>query len=101
MLLTDIDWNTWKPTDRATLLFVVDRSHARILLIEKKRGLGAGKRLLDTAIEWSRAHGGTVVVLDTVEEMAKAIAFYEAHGFVRDDAQVRGSRCTRGYSRRL
>jgi 8-oxo-dGTP diphosphatase len=41
--LTDIDWTTWKPTDRATLLFVVDRAEARILLIEKKRGLGAGK----------------------------------------------------------
>ena len=43
MRLTDIDWSTWKPTDRATLLFVVDRENARILLIEKKRGLGAGK----------------------------------------------------------
>jgi 8-oxo-dGTP diphosphatase len=41
--LTDIDWTTWKPTDRATLLFVVDRPNGRILLIEKKRGLGAGK----------------------------------------------------------
>lgn len=43
MRLSDIDWSTWKPTDRATLLFVVDRVNARILLIEKKRGLGAGK----------------------------------------------------------
>jgi hypothetical protein len=41
------------------------------------------------------------MVLDTVEEMAHAIAFYEAHGFVRDDAQIRGARCTRGYSRSL
>src|SRR5439155_16295743 len=31
----------WTPADRATLLFVVDKD--RILLIEKKRGLGAGK----------------------------------------------------------
>ena len=39
--VTDLDWSTWQPDDRATLLFVV---HAdRILLIEKKRGLGAGK----------------------------------------------------------
>lgn len=43
MRLTDIDWSTWKPTDRATLLFVVERENSRILLIEKKRGLGAGK----------------------------------------------------------
>ncbi len=39
--LRDIDWQTWKPTDIATLLFVVDGG--RILLIRKKRGLGAGK----------------------------------------------------------
>jgi 8-oxo-dGTP diphosphatase len=39
--LTDIDWSIWKPTDVATLLFVVEAE--RILLIRKKRGLGAGK----------------------------------------------------------
>lgn len=43
MRLSDIDWSMWKPTDRATLLFVVERAAGRILLIEKKRGLGAGK----------------------------------------------------------
>lgn len=37
----EIDWATWTPTDRATLLFVIEGG--RILLIEKKRGLGAGK----------------------------------------------------------
>ena len=36
-----IDWNTWQPRERATLLFV--RTGGRILLILKKRGLGAGK----------------------------------------------------------
>lgn len=36
-----IEWSTWLPTDRATLLFVIEGG--RILLIEKKRGLGAGK----------------------------------------------------------
>jgi putative acetyltransferase len=65
------------------------------------RGLGLGGRLLATAVDWSRAHGGAQLVLDTVEEMTRAIAFYEANGFVRDDAQRRGSRCTRGYTRRL
>ncbi len=39
--VSEIDWATWTPTDRATLLFVIEGS--RILLIEKKRGLGAGK----------------------------------------------------------
>jgi 8-oxo-dGTP diphosphatase len=39
--LAEIDWPSWTPTDRATLLFVVE--NGTILLIEKKRGLGAGK----------------------------------------------------------
>lgn len=37
----DVDWATWSPRERATLLFVVRED--RILLIRKKRGLGAGK----------------------------------------------------------
>jgi putative acetyltransferase len=65
------------------------------------RGQGLGARLLDVACTWTRAAGGTTLVLDTVEAMTRAIAFYEAHGFVRDDAQIRGARCTRGYMRRL
>jgi 8-oxo-dGTP diphosphatase len=36
-----IDWSSWQPIDRATLAFVRDRE--RILMIRKKRGLGAGK----------------------------------------------------------
>ncbi|HWP65754.1 MAG TPA: 8-oxo-dGTP diphosphatase [Candidatus Limnocylindria bacterium] len=37
----EIDWTTWRAADRATLTFVVAGS--RMLLIRKKRGLGAGK----------------------------------------------------------
>jgi hypothetical protein len=40
-------------------------------------------------------------VLDTIEAMTRAIAFYEAHGFVRDVSQKRAARCSRGYVRRL
>lgn len=29
--------------------------------------------------------------------MQGAISFYERRGFVQDDAQIRGTRCTRGY----
>jgi 8-oxo-dGTP diphosphatase len=36
-----IDWARWVPRDVATLLFVV--RDGRVLLIRKKRGLGAGK----------------------------------------------------------
>jgi 8-oxo-dGTP diphosphatase len=36
-----IDWPNWKPQQRATLTFVI--RDGQILLIHKKRGLGAGK----------------------------------------------------------
>ena len=36
-----IDWQAWQPSVRATLNFVLQEG--RILLIRKKRGLGAGK----------------------------------------------------------
>lgn len=39
--VSSIDWDTWRPDDVATLLFIVEPS--RVLLIRKKRGLGAGK----------------------------------------------------------
>ena len=45
--------------------------------------------------------GAGPFVLDTAEQMTRAIAFYESQGFVRDDAQKRGARCTRGYLRVL
>jgi len=41
MLLTDIDWDAWRPDDIATLMFVVRAGE--VLLIRKLRGLGAGK----------------------------------------------------------
>lgn len=39
--VSEIDWSSWAPTDKATLLFVV--RGGQVLLIRKKRGLGAGK----------------------------------------------------------
>lgn len=41
MRFEDIDWDNWTPSERATLLFVI--RNGRLLLIHKKRGLGAGK----------------------------------------------------------
>jgi 8-oxo-dGTP diphosphatase len=39
--LGDVDWTTWRATDLATLTFIV--RDGAMLLIRKKRGLGAGK----------------------------------------------------------
>jgi 8-oxo-dGTP diphosphatase len=39
--LRDVDWERWQARDPATLVFVV--RDGRVLLIRKKRGLGAGK----------------------------------------------------------
>ncbi|RFC44738.1 MAG: NUDIX family [Verrucomicrobia bacterium] len=36
-----MDWTRWKPSERANLCFIV--KNGRVLLIRKKRGLGAGK----------------------------------------------------------
>lgn len=36
-----MDWSNWTPRERATLCFIV--KDQRVLLIRKKRGLGAGK----------------------------------------------------------
>ncbi|MFO8034718.1 MAG: 8-oxo-dGTP diphosphatase [Candidatus Bipolaricaulota bacterium] len=41
MRICDIDWRAWEPEQEATLVFIVRDGH--VLLIHKKRGLGAGK----------------------------------------------------------
>jgi 8-oxo-dGTP diphosphatase len=41
MTSSPIDWSAWQGVIHATLMFIV--KEGRILLIEKKRGLGAGK----------------------------------------------------------
>jgi GNAT superfamily N-acetyltransferase len=55
----------------------------RMYLRPTHRGLGLGKQLLATALEWARANGARVVKLDTSDRMETARALYEAHGFVR------------------
>ena len=69
----------------------------KMYLAKAARGRGAGAQLLAACVAHCRARGAKRLVLDTTEKMTAAIAFYEKHGFVRDDAQVRGARCSRGY----
>ncbi len=73
----------------------------KMYLHPDSRGRGVGRRLLDAAVAFAAGRGASRMVLDTTEQMTRAIAFYEAHGFVRDDTQIRGSRCSRGYVRAL
>jgi putative acetyltransferase len=73
----------------------------KMYLRPKARGVGLGKGLLETSLVWLRERSARRVVLDTTEQMDRAIAFYESNGFVRDDTQRRGARCSRGYSKEL
>jgi putative acetyltransferase len=73
----------------------------KMYLTPAARGHRLGRRLLDEAVAFARARGARLLVLDTTEQMTGAIAFYEANGFLRDDAQIRGARCSRGYARAL
>lgn len=69
----------------------------KMYLVPAARGLGLGARLFDACLAFCRARKARHIVLDTVESMKGAISFYERRGFVQDDAQIRGTRCTRGY----
>lgn len=73
----------------------------KMYLSANARGHGIGQRLLELATEGAEARGARALVLDTTEQMTQAQALYERNGFVRDDAQVRGARCHRGYRKDL
>lgn len=69
----------------------------KMYLAPESRGEGIGAALLDRAIAHAHERGAMKLVLDTVDQMRDAIAFYERHGFVRDDREISAPRCTRGY----
>lgn len=69
----------------------------KMYLASSTRGRGVGRALMGRALAFAGASGARRVVLDTTEEMTGAIRLYESAGFRRDDAQLRGSRCSRGY----
>lgn len=63
----------------------------------RARGRGAGRSLLEHALAAARERRARHVVLDTLHTMDAAVRLYERAGFVRDDSQIRGARCSRGY----
>ena len=83
-----IDWTTWIPRERANLCFIV--KDGRVLLIRKKRGLGAGKinapggklepgeTALDSAIRETREEIG-VTPLQVVERGVVRFQFTDGY----------------------
>jgi putative acetyltransferase len=69
----------------------------KMYLRRETRGHGVGALLFDACVAFCRERGARSLVLDTHDGMTTAIAFYERRGFIRDDTQLRGARCTRGY----
>ncbi|NQY66594.1 MAG: 8-oxo-dGTP diphosphatase [Flavobacteriales bacterium] len=57
--VSDVNWDTWSPKETATLMFIF--KNKKILLIHKKRGLGAG---------YYNAPGGRLEKDETTEECA-------------------------------
>lgn len=77
----DIDWDSWEPTETCVLTYVTDGD--RILLIEKKRGLGSGYinapgghiELEETKIE--------AAIRETKEETGLDVSNLEERGVLR------------------
>ncbi len=57
--VSDINWNKWSPIERATLMFI--QQNGQLLLIDKKRGFGAG---------YFNAPGGRMEPGETIMECA-------------------------------
>ena len=68
---------------------------------QEARGLGLGAELLARCEAFARGAGATTLVLDTTHAMTQAVRLYERSGFVRDDQQIRGSRCSMGFRKDL
>lgn len=63
-----IDWRVWEPTERAVLSFI--RDSGKLLLIHKKKGLGAGK---------INAPGGRIAPGETPRQAAIRETIEEVH----------------------
>lgn len=53
----------------------------RMYLLPRARGLGWGKKMAQTTIEWARAAGFQRMRLDTDDELVAATALYQSLGF--------------------
>ncbi|MFY8005246.1 MAG: GNAT family N-acetyltransferase [Chitinophagaceae bacterium] len=53
----------------------------KMYLLPHVRGIGLGKKLIATAIEWAKANGYNKIYLETMPELNKAVKVYEKLGF--------------------
>lgn len=65
---------------------IVSRSESRgqlrwFLIDPKYRGMGLGKNLLETALEYSKVFGFESIFLETTQDQEKAVGMYKAKGF--------------------
>jgi GNAT superfamily N-acetyltransferase len=66
-----------------------DEAHIRMLGVDPQaRGEGAGRLLMEAAVEEARRAGKRRMTLGTTERMVAARGLYEAMGFVRGPDQV-------------
>lgn len=55
----------------------------KLYLSPSARGLGLGKKLLLTAMDWAKANGYNTIYLESMPELSKAVSIYENVGFKR------------------
>ena len=55
----------------------------KLYLHKDARGIGLGKQLLNTAMQWAKENGYTQVYLESMPELSKAVTIYENVGFQR------------------
>lgn len=59
-----------------------------VVLLPEARGTGAGRKLVDLALNHARACGHHEVFLETTDGLASSMAIYEKFGFQTSDAHV-------------
>jgi len=60
------------------------RGDVSLAILDGFRGLGLGRALLDTAVDWARAVGIAKLTLGVFPSNARAIALYRSAGFVEE-----------------
>ncbi len=61
---------------------------AKMAVSEDFRGLGAGQKLLEGSIEWSRKQGASSITLETNKKLESAVVLYKKFGFKPIDSST-------------